>query len=229
MKKRKINNNFITQNYIRKVSDKSIICGISAVLMTSLIACSTDEGNTSGGSSGSKEGQQAQAKQNVTVVLQEQSDGSYKVFDEFPSRETRVIIKDMDGKERMLPQEEINKLVNQEAQKVENGTSPLVSDSGGGLGIGGAILASAAGAILGSYIGNKLFNNSNYQRNAQRNYSSPQGYQRSQSSFNRSGATSSAASSAARTNSTRSGFFNNSSTNSSSSSTARTGATGASS
>ena len=47
------------------------------------------------------------------------------------------------------------------------------------------LLASVAGAIIGSYIGNKLFNNQNYQNQRRTSYKSPQTYSRSVDSFNK--------------------------------------------
>lgn len=196
------------KSYLRRIGDATILGGMSAFLMLGLVACGNSSNNEASSTS-------MQAKKGATVTLEEQSDGSYKILEEVPSTETRVIVKKLDGTEEMLPKEEVDALIAQEAQKVENGTSELTSSSGGGLGIGGAILASAAGAILGSYIGNKLFNNQNYQSNAQRNYSSQQAYQRSASSFNRGGGFQNASTPSSAISSTpssaKSGFFGGSS------------------
>ena len=66
----------------------------------------------------------------------------------------------------MLSKDEIDKLLAQANAKIDNNTSNLTrtSDaqlSSGGLSLGETILASAAGAILGSWIGSKLFGNQN--------------------------------------------------------------------
>ena len=76
----------------------------------------------------------------------------------------------------------------------------MTNPTGGGLSLGETILASAAGAILGSWIGSKLFNNQNYQAQQRTSYKTPQAYERSQSSFNKT-ATS------ATSNAGRSGFY----------------------
>jgi len=65
--------------------------------------------------------------------------------------------------------------------------------SSGGMGLGEAILASAAGAIIGSWIGSKLFGNPNYQHNRQAGYKNPSTYNRSKNSFNKPRAKSSSA------------------------------------
>jgi len=83
----------------------------------------------------------------------------------------------------------IDELVAQEAKKIDNGTSGLtnsqMSNGFGGMSLGETLLASAAGAMLGSYIGNKLFNNQNYQNRRKAGYKSPQTYSRSVNSFNK--------------------------------------------
>ena len=187
------------KSYIRKISDIAILGGMSAILIGGLVGCDN---------SSSSSAQEISRKQGVTVTLQEQRDGSYKILDETPSSDgdTTVIVKDLEGNKRILSKEEVDALVAEEAQKIDNGTSTLTSGDGGGLGIGGAILASAAGALIGSYIGNKLFNNANYKANAQRGYSSPSAYQRSQSSFNRSTSATSTATRAATPSNAKSGF-----------------------
>ncbi len=211
MDTRKYNN----KGYLRKISDAAILGGISAVLVAGLLGCDS-------GSQNNTVSQQVSNKKGVTVTLQEQGDGSYQIIDETPSSDgdTTIIVKDIDGNKRILSKEEVDALVAEEAKKIDNGTSTLTSSDGGGLGIGGAILASAAGALIGSYIGNKLFNNSNYKANAQRSYS-PSAYQRSQnatSSANR--ATSSPSSSTTRAttpSNAKSGFFGGGSSTTSSS------------
>ena len=197
------------KSYLRKISDAAILGGMSAFLVAGLIGCDS-------GSSGST--QEMSKKQGVIVTLQEQEDGSYKILNEQPdpSGDTTIIVKDLEGNKRVLDKDEVDALVAEEAKKIDNGTSTLTSGDGGGLGIGGAILASAAGALIGSYIGNKLFNNSNFKANQQRGYSSPSAYQRSQ---NMTQTRSSAPSSTAKStpSNAKSGFFSGGSSTSSSS------------
>lgn len=167
--------------HFRKISDYAMIGGLSAVIVVVLAACENRSGEN-----------QNKANTNVTnavqkgafVILEEQADGSYKISEEYPSTKTHVVVRSVNGDERVLSQEEIDKLVKQEQAKIDSGASELTNpNSSGGLGLGGALLASAAGAIIGSYIGNKLFNNPAYKQNQQRNYKSPQAYERSQNSF----------------------------------------------
>lgn len=186
--------------HIKKISNYAMIGGFSALALVALSGCDTQKPSSQNDVSQTL---QDSKKKGAFVILEEQSDGSYKVLEEYPSDQTRVIVRDKNGNERILTQEEIDKLIKEEEKKINNGTSELTSTTGGGLGLGGALLASAAGAILGSYIGNKLFNNPTYQQNQMRNYKSPQAYERSKNSFSKS------TSSLSRTpsNSGKSGFF----------------------
>ena len=166
---------------LRNLSKVAVASGVGAFLITGLSGCS-DKG------SGANE-EQAQAK-GAFVVIEEVSKGKYKVKDEFPAEETRIILKRLDGVEQVLTKEEMDKLVKEEAAKIDNGTSNLTKEGGeaqmsSGMGLGEAIMASAAGAIIGSWIGNKLFGNPNYQNNRKAGYKSPSTYSKSKNSFNK--------------------------------------------
>nr|WP_163532811.1 UPF0323 family lipoprotein [Helicobacter suis] len=195
------------QKPFRKISDYAIVGGLSAVVVVALVGCKGSDNTQEKEKPTEKTSNTTPIKKGAFVILQEQADKSYKVAEEYPSDKTRVVVRDLQGKERMLSDEEIQKFIKEEEVKIDKGNSQLTkppSEGGGsGLGIGAAILGSAAGAILGSYIGNKLFNNPNYNQNAQRNYTSPQAYQRSQNSFGRSP-------NAIAPSTNRSGFFNQS-------------------
>ncbi|GAA7348734.1 UPF0323 family lipoprotein [Helicobacter pylori] len=196
----------------RKISDYAIVGGLSALVMVSIVGCKSNADD--------KPKEQSSLSQSVQkgafVILEEQKDKSYKVVEEYPSSRTHIIVRDLQGNERVLSNEEIQKLIKEEEAKIDNGTSKLIqpnnggsggSNEGSGFGLGSAILGSAAGAILGSYIGNKLFNNPNYQQNAQRTYKSPQAYQRSQNSFSKSAPNASSMGGASKG---QSGFFGSS-------------------
>lgn len=185
--------------HINTIKNYAMVGGLGVMAVFGLNACDSDNNNNNLNST-----LQNTQKNGAFVIIEEQFDGSYKVLEEYPSEQTRVMLKDKNGGERMLSQAEIDELIKQEEGKINAGTSELTNPNGGGLGLGGAILASAAGAILGSYIGNKLFNNPNYQANQQRNYKSPQAYERSQNSFNNKNATST---SGTKSNAGKSGFF----------------------
>jgi hypothetical protein len=85
---------------------------------------------------------------------------------------SRAIIREKDANgnvtERFMNEAEMRALAEQEYKKVQDGTSETVQSNGGdaGMGIGGTILAAAAGAIMGNMIANSLMNNKNFSRNA---------------------------------------------------------------
>lgn len=184
--------------HIKKFKELASKGALVAIMATGLAGCN---------SSGGEQANTAVVKQNATVFI-EKTDQGYKIADEFPSNETRVFLreKDADGNmnERLLSQAEIDKLLKEENAKIDAGTSNLTNGnaqmSSGGMSLGEAILASAAGAIIGSWIGSKLFGSPGFNAARQGAYSNPSAYSRSQSSFG--GAKTGAASSGAK-----SGFF----------------------
>jgi hypothetical protein len=177
--------------HIKKISDYSIVGGMGAVMIASLTGCeSPDHGLPNQIPNQGSSFQEASQKQGAFVIVEEIAPKEYKIVDEFPSKETKVILKTMDGQEKILSKEELDALVKDEAAKIDAGTSRLTSDeqvsSGhGGLGLGETIMASMAGAMLGSWIGSKLFNNQNYQNKRKASYKSPQTYSKSKNSFNK--------------------------------------------
>ena len=150
--------------------------GLAALLATGLTGCEQ------------KQTQEAPQAKGAFVIIEETAPGKYKIKDEFPADETRIVLKELDGTERVLTKEEMDKLVKEEAARIDNGTSPLVQENpqvSEGMGLGSVLLSSIAGAMIGSWIGNKLFGNQNYQNNRKAGYKSPQTYQRSKNSFNK--------------------------------------------
>jgi len=182
--------------HIKKISNGTIVGSMSVLVIATLTGC--DDGGAT-----AQQPQQAPAstqqqnivKEGATVTIEEtknkdNNSSSYKIIDEVPSVTTRVILKDYEGKERILTQEEIDKLVKEEEAKVDAGTSNLtkppaeVSQSGG-MGLAGTLMASMAAGMVGSMLMNKLMNNNNYQQNRRTSYKSPSTYSRSQSSFSK--------------------------------------------
>lgn len=184
--------------HIKKFKELASKGALAAIMATGLAGCN---------SGGGEQANTAVVKQNATVFI-EKTDQGYKIADEFPSNETRVFLREKDAEgnmnERLLSQAEIDKLLKEENAKIDAGTSNLTNGnaqmSSGGMSLGEAILASAAGAIIGSWIGSKLFGSPGFNAARQGAYSNPSAYSRSQSSFG--GAKTGAASSGAK-----SGFF----------------------
>ena len=206
---------------IKKVASYAAVGGFGAVLIAGLAGCgSSDNGGESSALNGSETLKEAAQKTGAFVIIEETAPGKYKVLEEYPSSETRVVLKDINGTERVLSKEEMDKLIAEENAKIDAGTSNLTNPnaqnaqlSSGGMSLGETLLASAAGAIIGSWIGNKLFNNPGYQSQRQSAYKNPSAYSRSVDSFNKA----KAASSASKPSGGKSGFFGGSSSSSSSS------------
>jgi len=194
--------------YIRKISDYMIAGGMGVLVIASMQGCDQKEENKNVLADAAK-------TQGALVIVDESATGEYKIAEEYPSSTTRVIVRKPDGSERILSQTEIDALVKEEAAKIDNNTSALTnpSMSSGQMGLGGILLSSIAGAMIGSWIGNKLFNNQNYQNQRAASYKSPQAYSRSTTSFNKPMSTSGTSSTTKS-----SGFFGSSSGSSTSSS-----------
>ena len=169
--------------YLKKLSDYAIVGGVGALLATGLTGCQQK------GEEAARQGE-AQVK-GAFVIIEETTPGKYQIKDEFPADETRIVLKTLDGAEKVLTQAELDTLMKEENAKIDNGTSELTKPkdaqvSSQGMGLGETILASAAGAMLGAWIGSKLFGNSNFKNNRKAGYKSPSTYSRSNKSFSKS-------------------------------------------
>ena len=212
------------RNHIKKISNYAMVGGLGSLLIVGLIGCgdSSNDKNQQQNKAQNDAFTNASQKEGAFVIVEESADGKYKIADEFPSAKTTIVLRKPDGSEKILTQAEIDKLVKEEEVKIDAGTSPLTNPnaevSSGGMGLGGVLLSSIAGAMIGSWLGNKLFNNQNFQNQRQTQYKSPQTYSKSQGSF-----TKSPASTGASGGDKKSGFFggNNNSNTSSSSSTSK--------
>jgi len=110
-------------------------------------------------------------QQNRFLVIEQQTNGKYIVVEEMPTEgPSRAIIreKDMNGNvtERFMNEAEMKALAEQEYQKVQNGTSETTQSGSGGMGLGGTILAVAAGSLMGNMIANSLMGNKNFSQRA---------------------------------------------------------------
>lgn len=188
--------------YVKNFSDIAMASGLGVLLSVGVTGC---------GNSNQEQQEQAQAK-GAFVIIEETAPGKYKIKDEFPADETRIVLKKLDGTERILTKPEMDALVQEESAKIDNGTSNLTKEPNtqmsqqGGMGLGEVLLSSIAGAMIGSWIGSKLFGNQNFQNNRKAGYKSPSTYSKSQKSFNQPNKSAS---------SKKSGFFGNDKTSSS--------------
>nr|WP_265588037.1 UPF0323 family lipoprotein [Aliarcobacter butzleri] len=200
------------------MSDYAMVGGLGSLLVVGLVGCGDNSSNNQQQNQNNSTFTNASQQQGAFVVVEQSADGQYKIADEFPASKTTIVLRTPDGNERILSQEEIDKLVKEEEKKIDAGTSPLTNPeaqlSSGGMGLGGVLLSSIAGAMIGSWLGNKLFNNQNFQNQKAAQYKSPQTYSKSQSSFNKPAATTNSSTGAKKT-----GFFGgNSSSNTTNSS-----------
>ena len=191
---------------IKKISNYAMVGGLGAILVTGLVGCE-DKSNNQQNFQQNDAFSNASQKQAAFVIIEESQNGKYSIVDEFPSSKTTIVLRKPDGTERILTKEEIDNLVKDEERKIDNGTSGLTNPnaeevSNGGMGLGGVLLSSIAGAMIGAYIGNKLFNNQNYQNQRKTQYKSPSTYSKSKNSFNNA-----AKSSRSSSSSKKSGFF----------------------
>ena len=191
--------------HIKKISNYAMVGGLGAMLIVGLVGCEDKGQNQQQKADALNQGQ----KNGAFVIIEQTEVGGYKIVDEFPSKDTRIVLRMNDGTERILSQQEIDILVKEENIKIENGTSELTNPdqsqsqvSSGGMGLGGVLMSSIAGAMIGSWIGGKLFNNQNYKNQRAAQYKSPSTYSRSKNSFAKA-----KAASAKSASSKKSGFF----------------------
>ncbi len=158
------------KKHITKASSYAAVGGLGLVVMAALSGCEHRQEADSMQVQGQEQG--------YFIVIQQTGPESYKIMEQYPTPgTTRAILKKQDGTEQLLSEAELKELSAAEAQKVEQGTSRLTREEemSGGMSLGEVILASAAGAIIGSWLGNKLFNNPNYQQRAKQ---APSSYSR---------------------------------------------------
>ena len=183
--------------YINNFSTIVTATGLGALLATGITGCTQQQ-------------QEQQQAKGAFVIIEETAKGKYKIKDEFPADETRIVLKQLDGTERVLTKAEMDALIQEESAKIDNGTSNLTKENPqasqqGGMGLGEVLLSSIAGAMIGSWIGSKLFGNQNFQNNKKAGYKSPSTYSKSQKSFSQPKKS---------TSSKKSGFFGNKSSSS---------------
>ena len=160
--------------HIKKATSYSVVGGLGLVVVANLQGCAPD--STEVPMPDQQEQQQENIgqleqdlqNQNYFLVISQVSANpdKYELAERYPTEgSTRAVLKTLDGKERVLSNEELTALAKTEADKVEAGTSGLTKEasasSGGGLSLGEMILASAAGSLIGGMIANRLANNAN--------------------------------------------------------------------
>ena len=159
--------------HIKKVLSYSIAGSIGLTVIASLQGCS-DQGVPPRDDRGFGSPQDAGQEQNSFLVIEQtgSSPDTYEVVEKHPTTgPSRAILRDLQGNERFLSEEELRQIAEQEAARVEAGTSRLTQDpamSSGGLSLGETILAAAAGSLIGGMLANRLAGNRNFQSHQQR-------------------------------------------------------------
>ncbi|MDM8546602.1 hypothetical protein [Candidatus Venteria ishoeyi] len=149
-----------------------IIASLGLSLGLLLSGCGEGQNNQSRSDDGAKIAESVNTQQNFFLVIEQtgvQPD-TYKLVEKHPSTgATRAVLRDMQGNEKMLSEAELKQLAEAEAAKVEAGTSRLTQEgtASESLGLGETIMASAAGALIGGMIANKLAGNNNFQQHQQ--------------------------------------------------------------
>lgn len=196
----------MNKHYIKKAVTYSTVGSLGFAVVAALQGCGETGLPPADGQNQSQGQISDAAAQGLFMVIQQTGENpdTFELKEKYPSGEgTRAILKTLDGSERILSEEELKQMAEAEAQRVETGESQLAQPeaSNQGLSLGETILASAAGALIGGMIANKLMNNSNFQKNQQAVN------QRAQSSMN-STRKPGAGNTAGKSNSQpRSGFF----------------------
>lgn len=152
---------------LNKIKSIATVGGIGILTLFALSGCE-EKPKTDAASANAIN--QASQKDGVFMVIQEIAPGAYKVVEQYPTQgASRALLKDINGTEKLLNDGELKALAQKEATKVENNTSRLTQENSSigstGMSLGETILASAAGALIGGYIANKLFNNPNFAAN----------------------------------------------------------------
>lgn len=160
------------KHYIKKAVSYSMVGSLGFTVVASLQGCGVDDAQVPPQTGGQQAEIADAAEQGLFLVIQQTgtSPDTYELKEKYPSSEgTRAILKQMDGSERILSENELKELAQAEAQRFEEGDSQLAQPTAEnqGLSLGETILASAAGALIGGMIANKLMGNSNYQQHQQ--------------------------------------------------------------
>lgn len=158
--------------HIKKALSYSVAGSLGLTVIASLQGCS-DQGPTQPGFENGQ-GRQDQITANEFLVIEQigSNPDTYKLLERHPTNgPTRAILRQADGSERFLSEEELKAIAAEEAARVEAGTSRLTQDpsmQAGGLSMGEMLLAAAAGSLVGGMLANRLAGNANFQRNQQR-------------------------------------------------------------
>lgn len=158
------------QHYIKKTLSYSMVGSLGLTILAGLQGC--DNGTPAPSANNPNNAITDAASQGLFMVIQQTgvNPATYELKEKYPSSEgTRAILKGLDGSEKILSEAELKQIAEAEAKRFEEGSSQLSQPAAQnqGLSLGETILASAAGALIGGMIANKLMSNQNYQQHQQ--------------------------------------------------------------
>lgn len=211
--------------YLKLISSYSLVGSLGITILASLQGCGGDQPPAPPPNAGAGTISEAAKGEAMFMVIQQTgaNPDTYELVEKYPASQTRAILKDMNGNERILTEAELKAMAEAEAKKVEAGTSALTQPvaQNQGLSLGETVLAAAAGALIGGMLANKLMGNANYQQHQQQQAS------KAQSSISRPAArTDTRAVNPNQAQQPKSGFFGN---NTNANPSNRSGSTGGSS
>ncbi len=155
--------------HIKQAISLSVAGSLGLTVLTSLSGCEQSPPPAS-----SVDALQDQSRNWFLVIEQTGTDpDTYRVAEQHPTTgPTRAVLRDLNGIERFLSPEELKTIAEQEAMRVQEGSSRLAQQGAqmapGGLSLGEVLLATAAGSLLGGMMANSLMRNRNFQQNTQR-------------------------------------------------------------
>jgi hypothetical protein len=153
--------------HIKKVISYSIAGSVGLSVVASLQGCDQPSPYNQEQQSG------YDLNQNYFMVIEQLSSNPdrFTVAEKHPTDgPTRAILRSMDGTERFMSEAELKQYAEEEAKKVEAGTSTLTQDPAthsSGMSMGETIMAAAVGSLIGGMIANRLMGNSNFQKTSQ--------------------------------------------------------------
>lgn len=162
----RVNSDQTLMKHIKKALSYSIAGALGLTVIGSLSGC--EQPNQQ------QMGMQDAMDQSYFLVIEQTASNpaAYQVVEKHPtSGPTRAILRDPNGIERFLSDTELKQIAEEEAARVEAGTSRLTQDGAqmsGGMSLGETLLAAAAGSLIGGMLANSLMGNRNFQQNQQR-------------------------------------------------------------
>jgi hypothetical protein len=159
--------------HIKKALCYSVAGSLGLTVIASLQGCG-DQTPQPPASSGFGTTTTDNLEQNYFLVIEQTGTApdTYQLLEQHPTDgPTRAILRLPDGTERFLSEAELKEIAEEEAARVEAGTSRLTQEDpgmqSGGLSLGETLLAAAGGALVGGMLANALMGNRNFQRNRQ--------------------------------------------------------------